>query len=108
MAKPFEPLLPLFPDLLVVSPTLTAAAFSRLFLKSISNGEQVLRRPFIEAPSHRASALLAPWGVKVLPSISELLLSWKKCTLFSACRKNWRENRLQLATECQDCYLCRY
>ena len=82
MAKPFEPLLPLFPDLLVVSPTLTAAAFSRLFLKSISNGEQVLRRPFIEAPSHRASALLAPWGVKVLPSISELLLSWKKCTPF--------------------------
>ena len=82
MAKPFEPLLPLFPDLLAVSPTLTAAAFSRLFLKSISNGEQVLRRPFIEAPSHRASALLAPWGVKVLPSISELLLSWKKCTPF--------------------------
>ena len=38
----------------------TAAAFSRLFLKSISKGEQVRRRPFIEAPNHLASAFVAP------------------------------------------------
>ena len=72
IANPVEPLRPFFPTRLVVS--LTAAAFSKLFLKSISKGEQVRRRPFMEAPSHRASALVAPWGVNELPSILQISL----------------------------------
>ena len=70
IANPVEPLRPFFPTKLVVS--LTAAALSKLFLKSISKGEQVRRRPFMEAPSHRASALVAPWGVNELPSILQV------------------------------------
>ena len=72
MAKPEEEDLRPVPPTLAVGSLTTAAAFSKLFLKSISKGEQVRRRPFIEAPNHLASAFVAPWGVNELPSMLEL------------------------------------